>query len=234
MTIDSLISYIDRKIATHGRLIIVGHNLHSVYLYHTNEGFNRLYNEADIILADGSPIALDYRLSGGTSKNCRIGSTDWIPRLREVGSLRSVLVIGAEAGPSTAFGNYLRAKLPGSKITTIDGSHWSEEKSAEVMNLLTKYKPDMVLVGLGMPLQESLALKLIEIAGIRVIATIGGAIDQLSGYQRNSPRWLGSVGLEWAWRLGFQPKRLAYRYLVEPWRLAAIRLRQVVSGSRVK
>jgi exopolysaccharide biosynthesis WecB/TagA/CpsF family protein len=63
---------------------------------------------------------------------------------------------------------------------------------------------------------------LLRSSPIKVVAAVGGAIDQLSGLQSNSPRWLGKMGLEWLWRFASQPKRLFFRYWVEPFLLAGV------------
>jgi UDP-N-acetyl-D-mannosaminuronic acid transferase (WecB/TagA/CpsF family) len=43
---------------------------------------------------------------------------------------------------------------------------------------------------------------------------VGAAIDFVTGAQRRAPLWLQRAGLEWLFRLGQNPARLASRYLV--------------------
>jgi N-acetylglucosaminyldiphosphoundecaprenol N-acetyl-beta-D-mannosaminyltransferase len=43
---------------------------------------------------------------------------------------------------------------------------------------------------------------------------VGGAVDILGGVRRRAPRWLQRLGLEWAYRLAQDPRRLAGRYVV--------------------
>ena len=59
-----------------------------------------------------------------------------------------------------------------------------------------------------------------------IYATVGGAISYIAGVTTLAPRWLGGVGLEWAWRLLHSPRRLARRYLVEPVQFAGEAMRQ--------
>jgi N-acetylglucosaminyldiphosphoundecaprenol N-acetyl-beta-D-mannosaminyltransferase len=50
-----------------------------------------------------------------------------------------------------------------------------------------------------------------------VILPAGAAIDYIAGSVPTPPRWMGKAGLEWAFRLYSEPKRLWQRYLIEPW-----------------
>jgi len=49
---------------------------------------------------------------------------------------------------------------------------------------------------------------------VGVIKTSGGLFDFLSGENPRAPDWMQAAGLEWAYRIYCEPKRLAGRYLV--------------------
>ncbi|UAK26757.1 WecB/TagA/CpsF family glycosyltransferase [Sphingomonas nostoxanthinifaciens] len=73
-----------------------------------------------------------------------------------------------------------------------------------------------VLIAVGAPQQELLAWEMR--ASGRVTGTalcIGASIDFLTGAQRRAPRLVQRAGMEWAWRLASQPRRLWQRYLVD-------------------
>lgn len=223
-----LISVMERAAQQSAGLLIAGHNLHSVYLYHTDPEFRRFYEAASIILPDGAPVLWDYNLTGRQSTAKRIGSTDWIPLVGRIESLQSVCVIGATEQSNRSCVRALQEIAPAKTISGISGYPWNKTKADESIARVSHEKPNLILVGLGMPLQEAFALQLAQNAPSSVIATVGGAIDQIAGVQRNAPRWLGKLGLEWLWRLVSQPRRLWRRYLVEPWRLLLVRGRQVL------
>lgn len=210
--------------------ILAGHNLHSVYLYHIDERFRNFYEQADVVLADGAPILWDYLLSGGRSPISRIGSTDWIPKLDAVSGLERVMVVGASESSNRRFVAWLSNLLPKACVDGIPGYEWSHKKASIALERIKQARPQLILIGLGMPRQEEFALDVNDASYGCLIATVGGALDQLSGVQNNAPRWIGHVGLEWAWRLASQPKRLAGRYLVEPWKLLFLRIRSIVPG----
>jgi N-acetylglucosaminyldiphosphoundecaprenol N-acetyl-beta-D-mannosaminyltransferase len=88
-----------------------------------------------------------------------------------------------------------------------------------VVEAINAYRPDIVLVGMGMPRQEIWVLENQAKLGPCVTFTVGGAFDYEAGVQRPSPRWMGQVGMEWLFRLMVDPQRLFTRYCVEPWHL---------------
>ena len=46
------------------------------------------------------------------------------------------------------------------------------------------------------------------------ILGVGGAFDVMAGFVPRAPRLMQEAGLEWAWRLAMEPKKLWKRYLV--------------------
>ncbi|MBY9064658.1 WecB/TagA/CpsF family glycosyltransferase [Sphingomonas yunnanensis] len=73
-----------------------------------------------------------------------------------------------------------------------------------------------LLLAVGSPQQEIVAARIAALPGTSGVALcIGASLDFIVGRQRRAPRWLQRLGLEWAHRLGSQPRRLWRRYLVE-------------------
>ncbi|WP_404434899.1 WecB/TagA/CpsF family glycosyltransferase [Microbacterium lacus] len=159
---------------------------------------------------------------GRLSSTHRVGSTDWVMQAMELGEVRKVCVLGGRAQSNAAMAARGRAAAPGTEILSIPADPWSDDDFDKVCEQLRDFAPDLLLIGMGMPLQERVSDELAGQLRIPVVALVGGAIDQLSGVQRNAPRWLGRLGGEWLWRLATQPRRLAYRYLVEPFALAKL------------
>lgn len=209
-------------------VLVVGQNLHSAYLYHTNPAFASVYDSARHVLADGRPVHLDAKLtaraSGREVNIVRLGSTDWVPQFVREGGVQSVLVVGAEEESNREAVRRI-ALLSSAHVEGISGQDWDEAKSIMVRDRLEYTRPELVLIGLGMPLQEEFVARHLATLPPAIYALVGGAIDQLSGTQSLAPRWLGRFGAEWLWRLCANPRRLWRRYLLEPWRLVAVRLR---------
>lgn len=70
-------------------------------------------------------------------------------------------------------------------------------------------------MGLGKPRQELWIARHGAATGARVLLAFGAVLDFQAGRVPRSPEWIARSGLEWAWRLGREPRRLAARYLVD-------------------
>jgi len=69
-------------------------------------------------------------------------------------------------------------------------------------------RPDILFVCMGFPLQEEwISSHLDRLSDIRVIAGLGGSLDVWAGKVRRAPRFVSSIGLEWAWRIAQEPKK---------------------------
>ncbi|GAA4167193.1 WecB/TagA/CpsF family glycosyltransferase [Gryllotalpicola koreensis] len=74
---------------------------------------------------------------------------------------------------------------------------------------------DILVVCLGKPRQELWIDHYGALTGAKVLLAFGAVVDFLAGRVERAPRWAADNGLEWAWRLAKEPKRLFRRYLVE-------------------
>jgi N-acetylglucosaminyldiphosphoundecaprenol N-acetyl-beta-D-mannosaminyltransferase len=119
-------------------------------------------------------------------------------------------------------GRVFRAHAPGLQIATAHGyfdrSPGSIENEA-VLAQINAYQPHILLVGMGMPLQEHWLIDMFDRIDANVLMNVGAIMDYFAGEIPTPPRWMGRVGLEWLYRLGSEPRRLWQRYLVEPWLL---------------
>lgn len=78
---------------------------------------------------------------------------------------------------------------------------------------LAQAAPDILLVSLGCPKQEQwMFLTNRQIPGMKI--GLGGAFEFYAGVRKRSPAWVHKAGLEWLYRLCWEPRRLLHRYLV--------------------
>ena len=77
------------------------------------------------------------------------------------------------------------------------------------------HRPELIVLGMGMPRQEEMAVILRASLGFPCLIVCGGAIiDFLGGKTRRAPMWMRGLGLEWLFRLGLEPRRLFQRYVI--------------------
>lgn len=200
------------------KALLLNHNLHSAYLFQRDARFREVYRAATRTIIDGAPILfLARRRAKNLSADFRIGSTDWLARLSDGNAPGRLFVYGAtKESNDKAIQNLQQSHgLAGWEVAGIDG-YVDQEAAIERMK---SFRPTLVIVGLGMPLQERFLSEHFDELPTAVYATVGGAIDYVAGETDLSPRWVGRWGMEWAWRLAHDPARLAGRYLIEPFKL---------------
>lgn len=206
--------------AVEGKRLLLNHNLHSAYLYQKDPAFRDFYERAERVVIDGAPILWFARRKApqGLAAQYRIGSTDWIERLAEADAPGRLFIYGAaEESNRRAVSNLRKELVP--RGWHVEGKDGYADRD-EAIEWLRAGEPTLVMVGLGMPLQEEFLQAAWDELPDAVYATVGGAIDYAAGNTLLAPRWMGRFGIEWLWRLVHDPRRLAHRYLVEPFKLA--------------
>ena len=204
--------------------IFANHNLHSLHLVQTDTEMQRFYSGASAIHVDGMPIVALTRVLGAPAwPRHRHTSADFLlpflARLRENG--KRVFIVGGKQEVLVPFLNLMADRLPG---LCLDGHHGylhhDEAASRAACAAINGFKPDLLLLGMGMPLQERWYIKHQAVLPPCMVMNLGAFMDYWVGAKSMPPRALAACGLEWAWRLGSEPRRLWRRYLVEPLLLA--------------
>jgi N-acetylglucosaminyldiphosphoundecaprenol N-acetyl-beta-D-mannosaminyltransferase len=90
----------------------------------------------------------------------------------------------------------------------------SPEEDAAAVGRINAASADLVFVGLGCPKQERWMAAHRERLRAAALVGVGAAFDFHTGRVRQAPRWMMRAGLEWAFRLSQEPRRLWRRYLV--------------------
>lgn len=220
LRVPELMAELDGFIREGGTRTVLGHNLHSVTLAHSDPAFRSFYNQSDVVLLDGAPLLWLWGRTGnaeGPVMDYRLGTNDWLPALGQVTGLERIAVVGAGAEANAGAVRRLQAIVPGARVSGFPGAGWDTAVEREAVEWLQREQPQLVLLGLGMPLQEEVLQRRLGSLPPAVYCAVGGAIEQLAGVQKLAPRWLGRLGLEWAWRLVLHPRRVAYRVFGEPW-----------------
>jgi len=79
---------------------------------------------------------------------------------------------------------------------------------------INRLAPDYLWVALGVPYEQAFVDEFApRLCNVGVIKTSGGLFNYLSGSRPRAPRWMQNAGLEWAWRIWLEPRRLFWRYL---------------------
>jgi exopolysaccharide biosynthesis WecB/TagA/CpsF family protein len=184
-------------------------NAHALNLAFRNKDFAEALLNSDIILRDGIGMKILYK-SLGIAPGLNMNGTDAIPLILDHFKGTKIALMGTE---EPYLGNAAsKLKNEGHNIVgTINGFAGLDAYEA----FIRETKPSVVILGMGMPRQELLASKLIQICPENCLWINGGAIiDFLGGKVKRAPAWMQKNGLEWLFRLGSEPARLFNRYVV--------------------
>lgn len=145
----------------------------------------------------------------------RVATTDLIFPLARACAERDkrMFLYGAAPGVAAQAAIQLQAQAPGLRIDSSHGFVPPEELDG-LLARIRAHGTDVLLVGLGDPLQQQWITRYRERLGVPAILSCGGLFDWTSGSHRRAPAWMLSSGLEWLWRLMIEPRRLARRYLI--------------------
>lgn len=227
------------RLARRGGGIVLNVNVHCLNLLYGERELREFFAAADVVFCDGAGVRLAAAMLG-RSLPARITYADWLPRLAALAEDRglSLFFLGARPGVAEAARKNLLASHPGLKVVGARhgffdhraGSPGNEAVVAEI----SAARPDVLLVGLGMPLQERWLMENSHRLDFGVALTGGAVFDYASGRLRRGPRLLTDNGFEWLARLLVEPRRLWRRYLLgNPLFLARVlgqRLREKVAS----
>jgi N-acetylglucosaminyldiphosphoundecaprenol N-acetyl-beta-D-mannosaminyltransferase len=182
---------------------------------HTLRSFLR---ETSIVIADGAPVAWLARLSGA-HRTERVAGADLVGYLLDhsTSPLRLVLY-GSTPAIAEAAAERLRDTYPRADVVGVVCPPFGELSPAEQeaeRDLLRGLDPDVVLVALGCPKQESLIARYRDACPSAVWIGVGGTFDFFAGHRRRAPSLVQRLGGEWLVRLAQEPRRLWRRYFLE-------------------
>jgi len=179
-----------------------------------------LVANASLRVPDGMPIVWAARLSGDPLPE-RVSGSSLIFSLTAAAATsgRSIYLLGGAPGVPELAAAELSRLYPGVKVVGTAappiGFDKDEERMAEVRDDLVATAPDIVYVGLGFPKQERVIADLVSTLPCAWFVACGAAIPFAARVLPRAPAWMRQAGLEWAFRLISEPRRLSKRYLVE-------------------
>lgn len=220
--------------ATRARLAFFVH-AHALNLARFNPDYADILAHADLLLPDGIGIRLAGRLMGVALRH-NINGTDLFPLLCQRAAKEGVPIamIGGAPGIAEACATRMKNDVAGLRVPVVSPGFFENEAAAQaVANRVRALGRALVLVGMGSPRQEQWSWKFLrDIPGATVL-TVGGLFDFYSGRIPRAPLLLRETGLEWAFRLAQEPRRLAKRYLVGNPLFLALALEQRIRGRRL-
>ena len=195
--------------------LVFASNGHAIALAATNEKFRQTLSQADIIHADGHASVFASRFTQ-TPIPERSATTDFIhdaAALAAQNGLRFFL-LGATEEANAKAAEILKSTYPGLQIVGRRHGYFSLFDEDEICDEINLTKPDVIWVGLSVPLEYEFAVRNKARLKAGWLVTCGGCFNFVTGAYKRAPAWMQQFGLEWLYRLAREPKRLFWRYAV--------------------
>ncbi len=195
---------------------VLSGNVHGLNMARKYPWLGDFYASADIVRVDGAGVVLGARILGHHIPP-RITWADWgwplAEYLAEQG--HSLYLLGGPEGMAEKAAFRLSEHACGLKILGTQHGFFTKTgpENQSVVDAINQAGPDILLVGMGMPLQERWILDNRHQLNPKVIITAGAAFEYLAGTVARCPAWMGNMGLEWLYRFSQAPRRMAKRYL---------------------
>lgn len=216
----------DQELQKQRRGWITGHhNLHSLYLTHTDQAVKAFYNRCNECYLDGVPLRCILSGMGiRTDASQRFSLMDRFEDLLLHASSKgwSLFYLGSNEAVVEKSRELLARSYPSLRIGLHPGYNINNEM---VCHSINSFRPDILLVGMGMPGQEQWLNQHMSSLDVGMALQAGATLDYFAGAQARPPQWLSQLGLAWLYRLAHDPRRLWQRYLIEPWSLLLPTLR---------
>lgn len=174
----------------------------------------RLIDDCDIVTADGQAVVWASRLLGDPLP-ARVTGIDLMEELLALAERRGyrVFILGARPQVLALAVGRLRARYPRLAIAGYRDGYFSEEDEAQVAAQIRDARPDLLFVAMCSPRKEYFLGRWNARLDVPFSMGVGGAVDVIAGVTRRAPDPLQRIGLEWAFRLVQEPRRLATRYV---------------------
>ena len=174
-----------------------------------------LFEAADLIHADGTPLVFASRLRNVRLPE-RVATTDLFHDVAERAPsvAATFYLLGATDEVIARAAENIRRKYPRLTLAGYRSGYFSAAEENEVVAQVNAARPDILWVGMGAPAEQRFCLRVrTKLSNVGLIKTSGGLFDFVSGRNSRAPGWMQAMGLEWAYRMALEPRRLAYRYL---------------------
>ena len=228
LDMDEVVARCERSIDTRTPTQHMAVNAAKVVAMHDDEHLRQIVNRCELVTADGQSVVWASRLLG-TPLPSRVTGIDLMHELFGLAERKRyrVYVLGARREVLDRALDRLRELHPGLAIAGYrDGYFTEQEEEAEVAAQIRQARADMLFVAMSSPNKEYFLARWGAELDVPFSMGVGGAIDVLAGVTRRAPGFSQRMGLEWAFRLAQEPRRLFRRYLVTNSRFVLLTLRQ--------
>jgi len=220
-------------IGTRQRMLVGVLNAAKIVNLRRNSMLRNSLIECDMIIADGQAVVWASKLLGRPLPE-RIAGIDLFVRLLALANAerRSVALLGARPDVLAAMETAIRARYPNLAIAYSHHGYFKPEEAEDIASGIRDCGADMLFLGMVSPKKEIFLATHGPSLGVPVLHGVGGSFDILAGLTRRAPPLWQKFGMEWAYRVMQEPRRLWWRYLSTNSSFLHLLAREMLSPTR--
>jgi N-acetylglucosaminyldiphosphoundecaprenol N-acetyl-beta-D-mannosaminyltransferase len=214
----STLAWMDAMIGESSSGYVCVCNVHTVMASGEDPELRAALLASSINVPDGQPLVWAIN-SLGHSLAGRVYGPELMARACADAAVRGhrfYLYGGRNQGALVQLALNLRQRYPGVQIVggySPPHRPLSGEEQEAVVEEINRSRADVVWVGIGVPKQEKWMAQMRPHLDVPLLVGVGAAFDFHAGLVRQAPTWIQEAGLEWAYRLAHEPRRLWRRYV---------------------
>jgi N-acetylglucosaminyldiphosphoundecaprenol N-acetyl-beta-D-mannosaminyltransferase len=210
--------WMDGLVATRDKAYLSAAAVHLVMVAQEDSTTRDAVTDMSLVVPDGQPLVWALRALGRPLPG-RVYGPDLMLRHCDRAAAKGTRLFlygGRNQGALVQLTLNLRRRFPGLRVVggcSPPFRDLAEDELDAVADEINRTGADVVWVGIGVPKQEKWMAAMRDRLDAPVLVGVGAAFDFHAGLVPQAPGWMQSSGLEWAFRLFQEPRRLWRRYL---------------------
>jgi exopolysaccharide biosynthesis WecB/TagA/CpsF family protein len=198
-----------------GRHTVSFLNAHCINVAAKNSTYRWALGKSTVLMPDGVGMNLAARMAGNRFIE-NLNGTDLFPALMKSAAEQQykVYFLGSKPGIAEAASHKAQSLAPQLNIAGTRNGFFKPSDEARIIEEINESGADLLLVALGVPMQEIWIARNRHKLNARIVIGVGAQFDFWSGMISRAPDFLRKLGLEWTWRLALEPKRMFKRYVL--------------------
>ncbi len=204
---DEVLLQINHTITENKKAFVVAINPEKVIKCQKDEKLKSLINSADIKIPDGTGVVIASKLRGGKVRS-RVTGIDLMKNICRVsGEMgHKVFLLGGKPNVAERAAKSLKDEIKNLDIVGIQDGYFKDDK--KIIDDINASKANIVFIALGSPKQENWISSNMKNINANIFMGVGGSFDVICGDINRAPVFMQNMGLEWAYRLFKDPKRI--------------------------
>jgi exopolysaccharide biosynthesis WecB/TagA/CpsF family protein len=197
-----------------GQTVISFVNAHNMLLTLRDDEYRDVLMHT-LVLPDGIGLDIASRAAHGAPFPANLNGTDFVPALLTfISQPKRIGLVGGRRDVVEAAAAHFQRHAPWHEFIAVSDGFFDRNDCGEVVDAVRQADLDILIVGMGTPIQEKWVSANIRPEHARLVLTVGALFDFMSGTVPRAPRVVRAFRLEWIYRLVQEPGRLWRRYVL--------------------